>query len=346
MTPTTGAAPMMTTFHSEPEIRSDRARSRTLVIGSDGALTEPIVRALQERGREVSVVGASGFGKAVEWGGNARAIDFGLSGVKYEELISSTARLIVAVEPDRSRFRDPASSQHVRAAAEALEFVRAGGAPEGVTFLSSLLAFGTALGTVGEGDFNVGQGFASPLEESLALAEKIARRSRAYTACLGILRAAPIIGNSERGVLDRGSLFAEVVNLSKSGTLHSETIWTDKPFVFETGERVGARLEKMSSLCHDGVVHLFLRNAPTDREVFEWLTANRPSDPSRSGRLFGFLKRPAQVSLTSPERRAFGWALRFSRGHESDPTEGSEPAWTDLLKGLLDADASGLDPHE
>lgn len=340
-TPTTGAAPTMTTSRSEAPVLPDHSGPRTLVIGNDGALAERVIRSLHARGQEVAVVGTSGFGLATEYGGSARAIDFGLSGAKYGELVATASRMIVAVEPDRARFRDPASSRHVRAAAEALEFVRTGGGRAGVTFLSSLLAFGSALGTVGEGDFNVGQGFASPFEESLALAEQIMRRARAYTSALGILRAPPLIGDAERGILDQGSLFAEVLTLMRSGALHAETIWSDKPFFFETFERVGSRLERMNARGYDGVVHVILQGTPTDREVFEWYSSKDEGDRSRSGRILGFLKRPAQSALSSPEKRAFGWGLRFAKGHECELTEGAEPAWTGLLNAFIGPETSG-----
>lgn len=336
MTPITGEAPTMTTSPSDGSL-AQVGPSWTLVVGNDGALAEPLIRELHGQGREVAVVGTSGFGLAQEFGGSARAVDFGLSGAKYKKLLENVAQLITAVEPDRSRFREPAASHHVRAAAESLEFIKAGGAPRGATFLSSFLVFGTAHGTVGEGDFNVGQGFGSVFEESLALAEQIIRRARAHTSALGILRVAPLVGTEERKVLDQGSLLAEIVSAVRAGTLHAETVWSDKPFLFETVDRASRALARMSEIRFDGVKHLVRSAPPTDHEVFEWIEATLDPERPKAPRLLGLLRRAIQSTLTSPERRAFGWHLRFAGTSEPLISEAVEPAWTDVLSALVQA---------
>lgn len=323
----------MTTSPSE-DSRAQAGPAWTLVVGNDGALAEPLIRELHGQGREVCVVGTSGFGLAQEFGGSARAVDFGVSGATYKKLIENVSQLITAVEPDRSRFRDPAASHHVRAAAESFEFIKSGGAPGGATFLSSFLVFGTAHGTVGEGDFNVGQGFGSTFEESLALAEQIIRRARAHTSSLGILRIAPLVGSRERKVIDQGSILAEVVSAVRSGTLHAETVWSDRPFLFETVDRASHALARMSEARFDGVKHLLRSASPTDREVFEWIDATLDPGRPKAPRLFGLLRRAIQSTLTSPERRAFGWHLRF--GGPSEPLmDADDPAWTDVLSALV-----------
>lgn len=324
----------MTTSPSEGT-RALTGPAWTLVVGSDGALAEPLIRELHGRGREVVVVGTAGFGLAREFGGNARSVDFGLSGANYKKLIENVSRVIIAVEPDRSRFRDPAASQHVRAAAESLEFIEAGGAPDGATFLSSFLAFGTANGTVGEGDFDVGQGFGSVFEESLALSEQVIRRARAHTSALGILRIAPLVGSQERKVLDQGSILAEVVGAVRAGGLHAETVWTDRPFLFETVDRAGRALARLSQARFDGVKHLLRATPPTDREFFEWIDATLDPERPRAPRLLGLLRRAIQSTLTSPERRAFGWHLRFGVASELSTGDADDPAWTDVLSALL-----------
>jgi len=125
--------------------------------------------------------------------GVAESIDFGLSGPEYAALASLVRYVVCAVEPD-IEVRSLEEARPLRVAAELVEFCRAAQHIDGVSFLSSVLVFGAREGTLYEYELGVGQRFAHPVEESLAVAEKNIRRLRGAVP-LTVLRAGPISGD-------------------------------------------------------------------------------------------------------------------------------------------------------
>lgn len=316
---------------------------RTLVIGSPGPLLDEVVEQLQLKEIEVRILGASvSIAEVLE--GDATAIDFGMSGGRYLELREWTDEVLIAIEPDLSSYRNPAEARPVKIALEVCEFVEASTRPIGVTFLSSLLIFGGASGHVGEGDFRVGQSFGNPLEESLALAEKIIRETFGMARALKILRVAPLVGSRRRGVVDQSSTLAELLHLLQTGALSQEGSWVDRPVYFETSDRAALALARLAIEKKSVTAHLVDHDPPSDRELCEWFGERlgigpQPNKPSSR------LRRPLLTFLRHPERRAFsGWELTFGRSEaERLNLEGLDQPWADLLSVFVPSHESRTD---
>lgn len=236
--------------------------------------------------------------------GDSASIDFGLSGGDYQGLVASVDELVLA-DASPLPVADVERSRPVREAAEAAEFVRAGGAPRGVRFLSSLLVFGAAGGKVSEDDFEVGQRFRDGYEESLAVAEKIIRGLN-LNCPLAIVRAAPLSGDEQTGELYPGSPLAHLARIVQSGSVDSGYTFSDLPVYFETVERASQALIRVSPEQNMSVVHLVDQEPLTDRALISWL-ARAAGKSVRERR--SVWNRPSYPG----GRPLSGWALRFSR---------------------------------
>lgn len=290
-----------------------------LIVGTEGALVERLVSGLRESGRTVETILAPACDTNVEREHEVavpdpRAMDFGLSGPEYESLLRRTRCVIWVVQPEEDLPTDVEQSCLVRSAAEVLEFVRSSGAPEGVIGLSSLLVFGSSSGEAREEELSKGQSFGGVLEESWAVAERVLRHASSLVP-VRIVRTAPIVGDSERGELLRGSGLEEIVRRIEMAPPVSEVSFRDLPVYFETAERASAAISRLVTHHESITMHLVDVEPPTDRELLSWLGERlgrsfRESVPgSRTWSRARLLE-----DLESPTRRAFsGWALQFSR---------------------------------
>lgn len=247
-----------------------------LVLGTPGPVAIRLMSRLIERGESVCTVAPQG-GHRIPSGvrlflGEPTHIDFGLPGKDYQALLSGVSAVFLAETATAS----PAaveSARHVRMAAELAEFVDAGGAPDGVTFLSSLLVFGNLQCRVREEDFSLGQSFADPLEESLALAERIVRRIVGRRP-LAIIRSAPVAIDEIEGTLIDGSQLAQLARVVDAAPPEFDQVFSNLPVRIESVNRVAEAL-LMTTRDRETVVHLVDKAPMTDRDLVEWLAARR-----------------------------------------------------------------------
>ncbi len=190
-----------------------------LVLGFPGLVARRVVERLLVRGERVIVLAAAGLdvhalvGVTVEQAehlevlrGAAESIDFGLTGSEYLALAARVNRVVCAVEPE-PEVRSLEEARPLRAASELVEFCRASPGIDGVAFLSSVLVFGTREGALFEYELGVGQRFAHPVEESLAVAEKNVRRLRGIVP-LAVVRSGPVSGDSRTREIVGNSVLA------------------------------------------------------------------------------------------------------------------------------------------
>jgi Male sterility protein len=332
-TPITAAAqPTTTTFRSEREL----TRMKTLVVGSEGLLLEPLVRDLTSKFSEVSVLGSLAHASAAALGGDPTAMDFGLSGEQYRKLVASIDHVVLAEVPDRTNVSGSESAGHVRAAEEVLEFVRAGGGRAQVTFLSSLLVFGSGATRVSEKDFRVGQSFDQTFDESLAISEQTVRLVEKIDVPLAVLRIAPLVGDREKGVLDRSSVLFELIELLRGQNVRADAPFTSRPVHFETYDHAAEALARLAMAKGPRTAHLVRPRPPTDRELCEWLREALGLPPFRDDRIGSLIRRPPLLALRSKERRAFsGSVTEF--GTEEARSLGllDESDWASVLGRVL-----------
>ena len=130
------------------------------------------------------------------------AIDFGLAGSTYVEIARRTTRVHHLYQTlDRSLEQRAAARVNVHGARELVEFARVAPKLERVVHYSSAFVSGDRTGVVLEDELEAGQGFRSPAEETLALAEAMLRRAPGLP--LTVLRAAQVVGDSASGETDR-----------------------------------------------------------------------------------------------------------------------------------------------
>ncbi len=135
--------------------------------------------------------------------GDAAAMDLGLSGAEYRELGSRVNRihhLAQVTYPGVSR--SMAMEVNLGATREILELGRSCSALESIVIHSSASVAGDRSGVVYEHELNVGQSFRSPVEQTLARAERIARAKMAELP-LCVVRPTHIVGDSRTGEVDR-----------------------------------------------------------------------------------------------------------------------------------------------
>lgn len=302
-----------------------------LVLGIPDPVALRTAQHLVAQGAVVSVLGGAEARALLPAGvryllGDPASIDFGLTGADYQRLLGSVDELILADttyvssgEVERNRL--------VRQAAEVAEFVRAGGAPRGVRFLSSLLVFGGATGQVSEDELEVGQRFRDEYEESLAVAEKIIRGLRPSRP-LAIVRSAPVSGDEQTGELYPRSPLAHLARDVQSGGGDSGYAFSDLPVYFETVDRAAQALFRLLPEESMSVVHLADRKPFTDRALISYLAgaAGRSvHELPKSVRAWSALTRPNYPG----SRSVSGWDLRFSRRRAEE-----------LLGDLLDREQS------
>ena len=135
--------------------------------------------------------------------GDVASIDMGLSGNEYRTLARDVDRIHHAAQVTYlGADHRIAEVANVATTREVLEFGRACEHLKGVLIYSSTMVSGTRTGVVLEDELNVGQSFRSPVEETLALAEKMARTAMRELPII-ILRPSQIIGDSATGEVER-----------------------------------------------------------------------------------------------------------------------------------------------
>jgi thioester reductase-like protein len=134
--------------------------------------------------------------------GDPTSIDLGLSGPDYRSLAGRARRLFHlshSVESGGSRER--AEAENVGGMREALELCRAAPALGCLVVHSSVAVSGDRVGRVAERDLVMQQRFVDPMEETLARAELMARRSMDHLPIV-VLRTGQVVGDRETGAVD------------------------------------------------------------------------------------------------------------------------------------------------
>lgn len=128
--------------------------------------------------------------------GDPAALDFGLSGVAYGELAQGVNELHAAYSiTDAAAGEDLAERVNLGAARELSEFARVAPRLRALSLYSSVFVSGQRSGLVREDELEAGQTFRGPVERSLAIAERMLRRSEAPII---VLRAGHLLDGAQQ----------------------------------------------------------------------------------------------------------------------------------------------------
>ena len=144
-----------------------------------------------------AVAQASFSAAAVELlAGDPAALDFGLSGIAYVELAQVVDEVHAAYSiTDAAAGEELAERVNVGAARELAEFALVAPRLRVLLLYSSVFVSGQRAGLVREDELEAGQTFRGPVERSLAIAERMVRRSEAPSI---VLRAGHLLDSGER----------------------------------------------------------------------------------------------------------------------------------------------------
>ncbi len=135
--------------------------------------------------------------------GDAAAMDLGLSGKEYRELASKVNRIHhVAQVTYPAAPRELAETVNIGATKEIIELGRMCEHLEAIVMHSSSTVSGNRVGLVLESELSAGQSFRTPVEETMARAERLAR-SAMDDLPIVVLRPSQIVGDSRNGEVDR-----------------------------------------------------------------------------------------------------------------------------------------------
>ncbi|HVU01785.1 MAG TPA: SDR family oxidoreductase [Polyangiaceae bacterium] len=135
--------------------------------------------------------------------GDAAAIDLGLSGAEYRELAARVHRVHhLAQVTYPSATRKIAEYVNVGATREVIEFGRMCERLRCIAIHSSAEVSGNRTGLVLEDDLAARQTFRSPVEETLARAERLARAAMKDLP-ITVIRPTQVVGDSRTGEVDR-----------------------------------------------------------------------------------------------------------------------------------------------
>jgi thioester reductase-like protein len=135
--------------------------------------------------------------------GDAASMDLGLSGSEYRQLASEIDRVHhMAQFTYRGVQSEMAEHVNIGAMREIIELARCCGNIKSIVVHSSAMVSGNREGLVREEELSHGQQFHSPVEETLARAERIARQSMAQLP-ITVVRPTQIVGDSTTGEIDR-----------------------------------------------------------------------------------------------------------------------------------------------
>lgn len=286
-----------------------------LVLAASDPVAIRFVHRMVQKGESVAVV--AGHEQAREFPdgvtvfrGDPTSIDFGLPGPTYRQLLEQVKKIHLP-QGEMSTVGEVEGSRPVRRAAELREFVRAGGAPDGVVYLSSLLVFGNARGPVREDELQVGQRFQDEFEESLAIAERIVQ-SISDSRVVSILRTAPIAGDEGSGTLISGAPLSRLVAAIGRIGRDKGLSFTDLPLRWDTVDRVSEALLSIVDDETGRVYHLVDEDPLSDRQVVLWLAERFEKtildSPAGTRSWSGWGRAPFPGS-----RSVAGWGLHFLR---------------------------------
>ena len=135
--------------------------------------------------------------------GDAAAMDLGLSGKEYKELAGEVNRIHhVAQVTYPGVDRAMAEEVNIGATREIIELGRACDDLESIVVHSSANVSGNRTGLVLEAELAAGQSFRTPVEQTLARAERFAR-SWMEELPIAVIRPTQIVGDSRTGEVDR-----------------------------------------------------------------------------------------------------------------------------------------------
>jgi nucleoside-diphosphate-sugar epimerase len=135
--------------------------------------------------------------------GDFAAIDMGLSGKEYRALLDRIRVIhFIAPMPSPSVAQKRAEQLIIGGVREALELGRNCSKLERIVYYGSALVSGDRTGSVLESDLEKNQGFRSPVEECLAIAERMVR-ARFSEIPISVLRPSLISGDAQTGETDR-----------------------------------------------------------------------------------------------------------------------------------------------
>ncbi len=250
--------------------------------------------------------------------GSPEAVDLGLPGPVYMELVARLDRIIWCLPPEVPSARQLERAPAVRGAAECMELARACRALKGGAFLSSIVVMGDVRGVVTEADLSVGQRFANRFEESAALAEQIVERGQGSIP-MTIARAAPVLGDFETGDCPRDGFMSRLAETLASAP---STLTVQPSYLPVRGVTADFVARALLRLC-DGAaarfrrVHLLDPDPPTDAEFLR-LAAGACGRVIEERPQQGLFQRPSTPlrRIDVPERRALGgWEVEFDRSN-------------------------------
>jgi nucleoside-diphosphate-sugar epimerase len=145
--------------------------------------------------------------------GDASAIDMGLSGSEYRSLLERI-RVIHFIAPTLRPGVERKRAEYaiVGGAREVLELGRNCSKLERLVYYGSALVSGDRTGTILEEDLEKNQGFRSPTEECLAIAERMVR-ARFAEIPISVLRPSLVACDSKTGETDREAPIGFLVSL-------------------------------------------------------------------------------------------------------------------------------------
>jgi thioester reductase-like protein len=140
--------------------------------------------------------------RVVQLEGDVSAIDMGLSGPEHRQLAGRVQRIHHAAQVTHvGADRRIAETVNIGATREVIELGLACERLDSILVYSSASVSGNRTGTVLEEELNVGQSFRSPVEETLAIAEQMARAARSALP-VTVIRPTYVIGDSTTGEVE------------------------------------------------------------------------------------------------------------------------------------------------
>jgi thioester reductase-like protein len=187
-----------------PNFRAEAMVNQLANEGSRSLLYVLIrVDAAREAEEAVAKLPKAARARVVPIEGDAASMDLGLSGKEYKRLAGEVTRIHhVAQATYAGDDRRIAERMNLGGTREIIEFGRLAEKLKMMVIHSSAMVSGNRTGLVLEADLNAGQSFRSPVEETLARAERLVR---SYTKELpiAVLRPTQIVGHSRTGEVDR-----------------------------------------------------------------------------------------------------------------------------------------------
>ena len=244
--------------------------------------------------------------------GDVSAIDMGLSGKEYGELAARVSCIHhVAQVTHLGADRRIAERVNVGAMREVIELGRTCDRLDRIVVHSSAMVSGDRVGIVLEEELNAGQSFRTPVEETLALAERMARRAMSQMP-ITVIRPTQIVGDSTTGEEERFDEFYLLILLMLSSPQEFSLLLPtrrDLPLLVVPIDYVVKAAHYLAAhpAAVGGTFHLVDANPLTIRELYE-LVAERGAKAESSqlapGGLARALVSAAGLNLRTSSPRA------------------------------------------